>query len=74
MRNFKINCVINTFILLIVLYLKESSFSIGDLGEIIKKHKMWKKYLPRVEPFYGMLFDTQFDEIKRKQNKRFYIM
>lgn len=29
-------------------------FFIGDLGDIINKHKKWSKCLPRVEPFYAV--------------------
>ncbi|XP_076105709.1 ornithine decarboxylase-like [Mytilus galloprovincialis] len=31
--------------------LDEKAVSIGDLGDIISKHKKWKECLPRVEPF-----------------------
>ncbi|XP_063417051.1 ornithine decarboxylase-like [Mytilus trossulus] len=32
----------------------EKAISIGDLGDIISKHKKWKECLPRVKPFYAV--------------------
>lgn len=32
----------------------EDAFFIGDLGDIIHKHKKWQKTLPRVTPFYAV--------------------
>ncbi|XP_052074504.1 ornithine decarboxylase-like isoform X1 [Mytilus californianus] len=32
----------------------EKAVSIGDLGDIITKHKKWKECFPRVEPFYAV--------------------
>ena len=31
----------------------DDAFFIGDLGDVVVKHKKWLKSLPRVEPFYG---------------------
>lgn len=33
----------------------EDTFFVGDLGEVYRQHMRWKKNLPRVKPFYGML-------------------
>lgn len=32
----------------------EDAFFIGDLGDIIHKHRKWQKTLPRVTPFYAV--------------------
>lgn len=30
------------------------AFYVGDMGDVVKKHKIWKTLLPRVEPFYAV--------------------
>lgn len=32
---------------------QENAFFVADLGEVIQQWGLWKKYLPRVQPFYG---------------------
>jgi len=32
---------------------KQDAFYIGDMSEIARKHSIWKRLLPRVQPFYG---------------------
>lgn len=32
---------------------KYDAFFVGDLGDVLRKHKLWASHLPRVEPFYG---------------------
>ena len=34
----------------------EDSFFVADLGEVYRQHLRWKLNLPRVKPFYGILF------------------
>ena len=31
----------------------DDPFVIGDLGDIVKKYRLWIQTLPRVQPFYG---------------------
>nr|CAH7759398.1 unnamed protein product [Callosobruchus chinensis] len=33
---------------------QEDAFYVCDVGDIIRKHKIWKTMLPRVEPFYAV--------------------
>ena len=33
---------------------KDDAFFVADLGDIVRKFKLWKKELPRVEPFYAV--------------------
>nr|CAI5821695.1 unnamed protein product [Callosobruchus analis] len=33
---------------------QEDAFYVCDVGDIIRKHKIWKTVLPRVEPFYAV--------------------
>lgn len=37
---------------------KDDAFFVADLGDIVHKYKVWKRELPRVEPFYGEFFLT----------------
>jgi len=30
------------------------AFFIGDMGDVVRKHKLWTSQLPRVEPFYAV--------------------
>ncbi|XP_052077878.1 ornithine decarboxylase-like [Mytilus californianus] len=32
----------------------DNAFAIGNLGDIIRKHRHWQEYFPRVEPFYAI--------------------
>lgn len=34
--------------------LQEEAFYVLDVGDIVKKHQIWKELLPRVEPFYAV--------------------
>ncbi|XP_034943938.1 ornithine decarboxylase 1-like [Chelonus insularis] len=34
--------------------LQEEAFYVLDVGDIVKKHQIWKEKLPRVEPFYAV--------------------
>lgn len=34
--------------------LQEEAFYVLDIGDIVKKHQIWKEKLPRVEPFYAV--------------------
>lgn len=33
--------------------LQEEAFYVLDIGDIVRKHQIWKEKLPRVEPYYG---------------------
>ena len=33
---------------------KDDAFFICDLGDVVKKYKLWYSQLPRVTPFYGI--------------------
>lgn len=33
---------------------QQDAFFIGDMGDVVKKHKTWVAELPRVEPFYAV--------------------
>ncbi|KAJ8923913.1 hypothetical protein NQ315_006689 [Exocentrus adspersus] len=33
---------------------QEEAFYVCDIGDIVRKHKMWKARLPRVEPYYAV--------------------
>ena len=35
---------------------EDDSFFVADLGEVYRQHARWHKCLPRVKPFYGILF------------------
>jgi len=35
---------------------QKTTFFIGDLGDVIKKYKLWQTTFPRIEPSYGNLF------------------
>lgn len=39
--------------------LQEEAFYVLDIGDIVRKHQIWKEKLPRVEPYYGMLSTFQ---------------
>ena len=32
---------------------KDDAFFVADLGDIVRKYKLWYSQLPRVEPHYG---------------------
>lgn len=32
---------------------QEDAFYVCDVGDVVRKHEIWKNALPRVEPFYG---------------------
>jgi len=32
---------------------QEEAFYVCDVGDIVHKHREWKRKMPRVEPFYG---------------------
>lgn len=32
---------------------EEEPLYVCDVSDIIKKHQIWKQYMPRVKPFYG---------------------
>ncbi|CAD6225366.1 GSCOCG00005642001-RA-CDS [Cotesia congregata] len=34
--------------------LQEEAFYVLDIGDIVKKHQIWKEKLPRVEPYYAV--------------------
>jgi hypothetical protein len=34
---------------------RKTTFFIGDLGDVIKKYKIWQATFPRIEAFYGNL-------------------
>lgn len=34
---------------------EEDAFFVADLGDVYRQHMRFKKYLPRVKPFYGKL-------------------
>jgi len=33
---------------------KYDAFFVGDMGDVVQKHKLWTSQLPRVEPFYAV--------------------
>lgn len=33
---------------------QEDAFYVCDIGDIVRKHKIWRATLPRVKPYYGM--------------------
>lgn len=33
---------------------RNDAFFVGDMGDIVRKHKIWTAQLPRVEPFYAV--------------------
>lgn len=33
---------------------KYDAFFVGDMGDVVRKHKIWTSQLPRVEPFYAV--------------------
>jgi len=33
---------------------RNDAFFVGDMGDIVRKHKIWTNQLPRVEPFYAV--------------------
>jgi ornithine decarboxylase len=33
---------------------KYDAFFVGDMGDVVRKHKLWTTQLPRVEPFYAV--------------------
>lgn len=35
---------------------QEEAFYVCDIGDIVRKHKIWKAKLPRVEPHYGKCY------------------
>lgn len=37
-----------------LIQVRESVFSILDVGEIVSKYKQWKQHLPRVTPYYAL--------------------
>ncbi|XP_063441540.1 ornithine decarboxylase-like [Mytilus trossulus] len=44
--------------------IEEDAFFIGDLGDIIKKQKLWQECLPRVEPFYAVKCNDHYAVLK----------
>lgn len=42
---------------------QEDAFYVCDVGDIVRKHEIWKNTLPRVEPFYGKGFITIFTAV-----------
>lgn len=38
--------------------LQEEAFYVLDIGDIVRKHQIWKEKLPRVQPYYGNLSFT----------------
>lgn len=39
---------------------QEEAFYVCDVGDIVRKHKTWKAFLPRVQPHYGNFFSLLF--------------
>lgn len=33
---------------------QEEAFYVCDIGDIVRKHRLWKKNMPRVEPHYAV--------------------
>lgn len=33
---------------------RNDAFFVGDMGDVVRKHKIWSAQLPRVEPFYAV--------------------
>lgn len=38
--------------------LQEEAFYVCDIGDIVRKHKIWNASMPRVKPFYGKVEPT----------------
>ena len=47
---------------------KESSLFILDLGELVKRVKIWKAYLPRVQPYYAVKCNS-YDQVIKTLNE-----
>ena len=43
---------------------QEEAFYVCDIGDIIRKHKIWTSTMPRVEPHYGMLYKRSVDIVQ----------
>lgn len=39
---------------------QEDAFYVCDLGNIVEKYGVWRKALPRVQPFYGRKISLPF--------------
>ena len=35
--------------------LQEEAFYVLDIGDIVRKHQIWKEKMPRVSPYYGKI-------------------
>lgn len=36
--------------------MQEEAFYVCDIGDIVRKHKIWNTTMPRVKPHYGNIF------------------
>lgn len=37
---------------------QEEAFYVLDVGDIVRKHQIWKEKLPRVDPHYGTYYES----------------
>lgn len=35
--------------------MQEEAFYVLDIGDIVRKHQIWKEKMPRVSPYYGKI-------------------
>lgn len=35
--------------------LQEEAFYVLDIGDVVRKHQIWKEKMPRVSPYYGKI-------------------
>lgn len=40
------------------------AFFVGDIGDVVRKHKLWKSLLPRVQPFYAVKCNDDMEILK----------
>lgn len=55
--NESVDCIVNAKIKYCIDQQNEErndAFFVGDMGDIVRKHKLWTTQLPRVEPFYAV--------------------
>lgn len=41
--------------------MQEEAFYVLDIGDIVRKHQIWKEKMPRVSPYYGKIIITYFE-------------
>lgn len=41
--------------------MQEEAFYVLDIGDIVRKHQIWKEKMPRVSPYYGKIIIIYFE-------------